>query len=185
MKISDLLSSLRDPTQVALIALCGVVITALIAWLNARKALYVNAVTVERSKWINALRENIAAFSGKLRTLSFRVETHSLDEQTRMTAVAEINNLISLIHLQLNPHGAIEQNIARFLERLPSLAERADGATLRREDRRFIAHSQWLLKGEWEKIKYEARGPLVRPWLLVKRQWYLLRYRQFSRNDGA
>ncbi len=146
MKILDFFSSLPDPTKVALIALCGVVISALVAWLTALKGLCVNAVTVERSKWINALRENIASFSGKLRTLSFRAETKSLDERARIAAITEINNLISLIHLQLNPHGTIESNIAKILERTPGLAEHADGEALRREDTRLIAHCQWQLK---------------------------------------
>jgi hypothetical protein len=137
MKILDFFSSLPDPTKVALIALAGVVISAFVAWLTALKRLYVNAVTVERSKWINALRENIAAFSGKLRTLSHRAEAESLDDEARIAAITEINNLISLIHLQLNPHGTIERNIATILERMPGLAERADGAALRREDRRL------------------------------------------------
>jgi hypothetical protein len=181
----DFFSSLPDTTKVAFIALCGVIISALIAWSNARKALYVNAVTVERSKWINALRENIASFSGQLRTLSFRAETNNLDEQPRMAAVAEINNLISSIHLQLNPFGTIERSIGTILERMPSLAERPDGTRLRREDNLLIAHCRWLLKAEWEKVKYEVRGPLLRPWLCLKAQWYLCRYRRLCRNDGA
>ena len=31
-------------------------------------------------------------------------------------------------------------------------------------DKLLISHSQWLLKAEWEKVKFEARGPLYR-WL--------------------
>ena len=37
---------------------------------NARTAVYSSTVTAERSKWINALRGNIALFSRKLRALS-------------------------------------------------------------------------------------------------------------------
>jgi hypothetical protein len=177
-------SSLPDTTKVALIALCGVIISALFAWMNARKSLYVSAVTVERSKWINALRANIALFSGKLRTLSFQAETNKLDEQVRLTAVAEINGLISLIHLQINPFGEIEQNVATMLERMPSIAEKSDGSRLRNADKLLIAHCQWLLKSEWEKVKYEVRSPLISPWLWVKAQCYLRRYRKFSRCRG-
>lgn len=183
MRALDFFSSLPDTTKVALIALCGVVLSAFVAWLVALRGQYVNAVTVERSKWINALRENIASFSGKLRTLSFRAERGAIDEQTRVAAIGEINELISLIHLQLNPHGRIEKNIAKILERMPALAERADGAALRNEDKRLIAHCQWLLKAEWERVKYEARW-LTRPWLLIKRRWYLCRYRKFCRDAG-
>ncbi len=175
---------LPGTTKVAIISLCGVIISAFIAWLIASKALYVNAVTVERSKWINALRENIASVSGKLRTLSFRAEANILDDPTRTAAIAEINNLISLIYLQLNPFGTIERNIVIILERMPGLAERQNGAQLRQEDNLLIRHCQWLLKAEWEKVKYEANWFLLRPWLWLKRQWYLCRYRRFCRNEG-
>ena len=177
-------NSLPDTTKVALIALCGVIVSALLAWMSGRKSLYVNAVTVERSKWINALRENIASFSGKLRTLSFRAETKKLDDEARLTAVAEINNLISLIHLQLNPFGEIEQKVATILERMPMLAEKADGSQLRDADKLLIAHCQWLLKAEWDKVKYEVRSPLMRPWFWLRAKCYLHRYRQFCRCRG-
>ena len=176
-------SSLSDTTNVALIALCGVIISAFVAWLTALRGQYVNAVTVERSKWINALRENIASFSGALRTLSFRAETKQLDHSAKVEAIAEINKLISLIHLQLNPHGTIENNIATILEQMPALAEKADGTALRQRDKLLIAHCQWLLKAEWEKVKYETRW-LMRPWLRIKMQYYLCRYHHFSRNRG-
>jgi hypothetical protein len=128
---------------------------------------YLNAVTVERSKWINALRDNIASFSGALRTLSFRAETKSLDDDAKIAAITKINKLISLIHLQLNPHGTIERNIATILEQMPALAEKPDGEALRKKDRLLVDHCQWLLKAEWEKVKYEARW-LARPWLILK-----------------
>jgi hypothetical protein len=183
MTLLDHFTVLADTTKVAFIALCGVIISAFVAWSTALRGQYVNAVTVERSKWINALRENIASFSGALRTLSFRAETKQLDDNSKIAAVTEINKLISLIYLQLNPHGTIERNIATVLEQLPALAERADGAALRSKDKLLIAHCQWLLKAEWEKVKYEARW-LTRPWLLIKRQCYLCRYRNFSHNEG-
>jgi hypothetical protein len=52
---------------IAVIALLGTAGSSLVLFLNARRALYINAVTSERSKWINALRENIASILGKLR----------------------------------------------------------------------------------------------------------------------
>src|SRR3990172_6349073 len=99
-----------DPIIVAFIALAGVILSALISKLISGRTLYVNAVTVERSKWIDKLRENIATCSGYLRTLSYQTEVAdiratvapiSLAEQDAL--VKEINKLISLLSLQLNP----------------------------------------------------------------------------------
>jgi hypothetical protein len=183
MAMTNYFTTLPDTTNVALIALCGVVLSAFVAWLTAFRGQYLGAVTVERSKWINALRDNIASFSGALRTLSFRAETNSLDDAAKISAITEINKLISLIHLQLNPHGTIERNIAIILEQMPVLAEHPNGKELRKKDKLLVEHCQWLLKAEWEKVKYEARW-LAKPWLLLKGQCYLCRYRRFSRNAG-
>jgi hypothetical protein len=44
----------------AIIALGGVVVSSFISKLISGRTLYINAVTVERSKWIDKLRDNIA-----------------------------------------------------------------------------------------------------------------------------
>lgn len=105
--------------------------------------------------------------------------------EDRAKTLAEINNLISLIRLQLNPFGPIERQVAAILEKMPTLADEKDGAKLRKADDLLIAHSRWLLKAEWEKVKYEARGPLIRPFLSVKQKWFLRRYRQFCAGEGC
>lgn len=170
---------------VAAIALLGTVLSALVLFLNARSSLYVSAVTVERSKWINALRENIASVSGKLRTLSYRLDGRG--QETPSAAVSEINDLMSLIRLQLNPSGEIEKHIAEILEKMPALAERPNGEELRKEDASLLAHCQWLLKAEWEQVKYEALGPFGRSWQLItfKRYRYRRRYRKFCKGGAA
>jgi hypothetical protein len=89
-----------------------------------------------------------------------------------------------LIYLQLNPFGLIETNVAKILKKMPSLAEKKDGKELREADDLLIAHSRWLLKAEWEKVKYEASG-LLRPFLWVKGKWYLHRYKNFSAGEGC
>ena len=74
-----------------------------------------------------------------------------LPSREREEYTKKINRLISLIRLQLNPFGEIDQTILSLLESMPALAEQQDGAPLRTADDRLIKHSQWLLKAEWEK----------------------------------
>jgi hypothetical protein len=192
--VSEFLSQLfhsADPAHitaevslvVAAIALLGTVLSALVLFLNARSSLYVSAVTVERSKWINALRENIASVSGKLRTLSYRVDGQG--QESLYVAVSEINDLMSLIRLQLNPSGEIEKHITEILEKMPALAEKPNGEELRKEDASLLAHCQWLLKAEWERVKYEARGPFGRLWqrMSFKQRRYMRRYRNFCKTE--
>jgi hypothetical protein len=181
-----------DPIIVAFIALAGVIISALISKLISGRTLYINAVTVERSKWIDRLRENIATCSGHLRTLSYLTEVAeiraavvpiNLAEQDAL--VKEINKLISLISLQLNPFGEIDRNIISILARMPALANSRSGEKLRTADDLLIKHSQWLLKTEWEKVKSETRGFVLRRWAAIKACCHIHRYRQFCKSAGS
>ena len=169
----------------AFLAFVGVILTTLVTLLNARRSLYVNAVTTERSRWINSLRENISAFSGKLRTLSYNATLGDIPKDEHKKIISDVNTLISLIRLQLNPFGEIDGNIMQLLEKMPALAEKPNGETLRTADDLLIRHSQWLLKAEWEKVKYETRGIVLKSIGAVKARCHLARYRSFARGDGA
>ena len=129
------------------------------------------------------MRGNIADFSGTLRTLSFK--TDKITDSERAELIAKINNLLSLILLQLNIFGLIEGNVAKILDEMPGLAERVDGKLLRDRDELLIAHSRWLLKAEWEKVKYEAGGFFIRLYLSHKAKAFLRRYRKFCAADGS
>jgi hypothetical protein len=49
----------------------------------------------------------------------------------------------------------------------------------------LIGHSQWLLKEEWETVKFEAAGWCRRFILIVKRWRRAWAYRVFCRDDGS
>jgi hypothetical protein len=174
----------RATIVAAFVALVGVIIATLVTLLNARRSLYVGAVTAERSKWINSLRENISTFSGKLRTLSYLMATGQVERNQQEQIVSEVNKLISMIRLQLNPFGEIDSNILRLLERMPALAEKADPQRISSADDLLIKHSQWLLKAEWEKVKYETRGIFLKLTGRLKARCHLIKYRAFARGDG-
>ncbi|MGX1145082.1 hypothetical protein [Bradyrhizobium ottawaense] len=147
---------------------------------NARTVAYSSTVTAERSKWINALRGNIALFSGKLRTLSYASEKGNISAAEELKAISEVNELIPLIRMQLNPFGPIEKNIAGLLEKLPIFATKPDGAKLRNYDNLFIEHCRWLLKAEWEKVKTEAGGLSAK----MDEEEYLRKYAAFCQAEG-
>lgn len=159
---------------VASIAAAVSLISAFFNYFISRRTTYLNSVTVERSKWIDKLRTNISTFSGLVRTLSFRSATDKKTSEYLQT-IEKVNGLISLITLQLNPEGEIDRKLICLLERIPSLAEKQNSDALVRADKLLIAHSQWLLKAEWEKVKAEARGQRV--WDGYYR--HLCKYRQF------
>lgn len=176
--------------MVAFIALVGAAAGALASYLVAGRAVYVNTITVERSKWIGALRQNIANYSTAVAQAGLRLAeyNHATDEEGAARRVFdkldEINQHASLIQLQLNPWGEIDKNILKLIN---SVVLRVDGSAglLVRLDELLIAHSQWLLKAEWEKVKYEAGGPLYRLIHEADERSRLAKYRQWASEEGA
>ena len=165
---------------VAIIAAAISLIGALINVYVSRRSTYLNAVTAERSKWIDKLRSNISTFSGLVRTLYFRLVADKAFFRTPeyYDLVKQVNGLIPMIKLQLNPAGEIDRRLVSLLDRIPHLAENPESDALIRADTLLIEHSQWLLKAEWEKVKSEAR------WVVGFGQWakqtrHLSAYRRF------
>jgi hypothetical protein len=141
-------------------AVVAAIVAAAVSYLIAAKSNYVNSVTVERSKWIERLRFNIATFSGIARSLSYKFSADVIkaNSSEHVTAIRDMNVLIATIKLQLNPGGTVDKHIISLLDKMPALSETINSASaLRRADDLLIAHSQWLLKDEWEKVKREAR----------------------------
>lgn len=186
--MSDVLSkllALPDTDKVALIALCGVIFSALIAYTTSKRSLYINSVTIERSKWIDALRTNIANFSRLAVTLHHKENLNDIDWRSREASqyIEKMNGLISLIKLQLNPNGIYDRNIIILLDSITAYANSHDYRSLIRLDAQLISHSQWLLKAEWEKVKFEAAGVLRKVWILAKIKIHERRYRDFCGSE--
>jgi hypothetical protein len=123
-------------------------------------------VTSERSKWIDKLRSNIAELLGALGQINIK---HATSKDYRNSGahfedIRKIDTLIATITLQLNPRGAIDKNMIRLLERMPREADTSNSSIqFRTIERALILHSQFLLKEEWEKVKYESRLAITRP----------------------
>jgi hypothetical protein len=186
MMLVEWINSLPDSAKVALIALTGVLISALIAFTSARKSLYINSVSIERSKWIERLRQNIATCSGQLLTLSLKITGGDDFAKTKeCTDYADkINALVSLIKLQLNARGRIDRNIIKILDALPTLALQKNPDKFFAMEHLLILHSQWLLKMEWQTVKYEAAGIFRKTGLRLKAVVLMCRYRNFELSEG-
>lgn len=153
---------------VAIIALCGVLISAFVAFITGRRSVYISSVTAERSKWIDKLRGNIAELVGVCSAIHLHVPinndhiSRTADEKkVDLERRHQADRLIALITLQLNPNekSGIDKNIISHMEKLVDAAEKL-GDGYRSEERKFVRHCQFLLKEEWEKVKSEALGPI-------------------------
>ncbi len=174
----------------ALIALCGAIGGAVTSYSIAGRAVYVNSITAERSKWIDKLRTNLATYSGLLAELSFKLlllkkEQHQEAAAGEILALLKhIKDVVSLIQLQLNPWGVIDRNILLLLENIVVRLD-SEPTLIDKADKLLIAHSQWLLKAEWEKVKFEARGPVHRLLNRTTADERLCEYRHWAALGGC
>ena len=165
-----------NPTiVVAIIALCGVLISTSVAFLTGRRSVYISSVTAERSKWIDKLRSNIAELllvCADINNTPPGHGSHKYDENRN-----KADGLIALITLQLNPadEDGIDNNLIKHLRKLVDATE--VGSDYRTEEAKFVRHAQFMLKEEWETVKSEARG-----WLASL--WYWVQGKRCSRKDA-
>jgi hypothetical protein len=179
--MNDLWTLLWSPT------LAAAIVAAAVSYLVARRSIYINSVTVERSKWIGELRTNIARLSGQILTINqkqifnrkFGVSDPEYHQYTE-----EIHRLTSLIKLQLNPFNEIDKNILLILDELENSLNEPHSHMWFLADRLLIQHAQWLLKAEWEKVKFEAASNFCKPFLWCKSRRRIRQYRLFSEDDG-
>jgi hypothetical protein len=102
------------------------------------------------------------------------------------TLLRELQDLRSVLKLQLNPKGEIDQNIILLVDRIYELSRTwTFGSQLAEGERLLVLHAQFLLKAEWEKVKSEARGSLR--WIGSKISEFksAREYRRFASNEGA
>jgi hypothetical protein len=96
--------------------------------------------------------------------------------------VRKIGLSTTLIRLQLNPRGPIDRNIISLLN---VLVEHRESEDYERLESLLVSHAQWLLKEEWEKVKFESRGPTRYLWDLPKRIYRGRAYARFCGREGS
>lgn len=177
---------------VALIALIGAIAAALVAYLTSARSVYVTAITVERSKWIEKLRDSMSCASSLMVKVSNRLQFFSgrlgggpeVTSKEMVDSLEALSEVIAKIQLQLNPFGVVDRNILRLVEAM-SFAHDTEFELIQDADRLLIGHAQWLLKIEWEKVKYEARGWLYRFSHVGWEARRLGRYQEWAAAEGS
>jgi hypothetical protein len=166
------------------IALFGVIVSAFVSALVARRATYITTVTSERSKWIWSLRGNLSECIVLSALIYYKIITNRkyLLTQDHDDAVKRIEHLIVLIVIQLNPDGEVDKNIIYFLN---NLIGSTTGPDYRRKEAMLLRHIQWLLKDEWEKVKFESAGPIQRYAFALPKRWARqASYKRFCSVEG-
>src|SRR4029077_7882729 len=147
------------------IGLLGILATFLVALsnliysiFNNRRAAYINTVTTSRLKWIDSLRDKVAAF--------IAVSVRVLNPEPTPTSKRDISELLqerdTLMHqiiLHLNPHDVEDQAIQRYVEKSVLLVSNGfytpDLQKLLSDLRNA---TQAYLKKEWTRVKRESKA---------------------------
>jgi len=151
------------------IALAGIIATFLVALsnllysiFNNRRAAYINTVTTSRLKWIDSLRDKVAAF--------IAVSVRVLNPEITSTGKPDISELLqerdTLMHqiiLHLNPHDVEDQSIQKYVEQSVLLAS---SGVYTPELQKLLSDlrnaTQTYLKKEWTRVKRESKAGEVR-----------------------
>jgi hypothetical protein len=187
---------LKDPARVGVVAawftggaaLVGVIISAVVSAIVSRRSVYINAVTIERSKWIELLRGTISKYSASADRVVTLRKARGADYVASVewaTDTQELHRLMSDLMLRLNPTEPEALNLLKAARKLDQSARLHSSAAVILADEIMVRHAQWVLKAEWERVKEEAAG-----WLQAPRFWYRRRlrqqaYDQFLQRDGC
>ena len=119
-----------------------------------RRTTYINSVTAERVKWINALRENISKYAGLTYNWVISEVEEGSDESKEI--LKEIDQVRILIQLQLNPSEELSQKIISWIDQVSRHTHESQKDKLKDDLKGLVADVQKLLKEEWDKVKDEA-----------------------------
>ncbi|WP_217560143.1 hypothetical protein [Paenibacillus sp. GbtcB18] len=100
---------------VAVIALCGVIITVIFNISNTRKQLFINTVTSSRIKWMGELKELVTEF---VTLVSFHDFKNVEVGEHRARHLDKVISTKIRIKLQLNYRGTKDKEIINVIERL-------------------------------------------------------------------
>ena len=181
-----------SPLGVAVIAAIAAVVGTGASLIVSRRTVYINSVTVERSKWIEKLRNNIADILAIAYSIYQSNEDLSENEANSQAMKAKIDalyvdlhRLVSVVSLQLNPESKVDRTIMLIASFLRTTVAKTDQDALVAAHILLMRHSQWLLKFEWETVKYEASGPFRRIVLAWKRRRRLKQYDEYLGGKGS
>jgi hypothetical protein len=94
----------------------------------------------------------------------------------------DIVETAALIRLQLNPEGKIDANIIALITAIQDWVGEQEYKNL---ERTLVRHVQWLLKEEWERVKFEARGWWGRLWATYLAGRRKAAYKRYCAGDGS
>ncbi len=149
-----------------------VIVNILVTIWTGRKNRYNNTVTVERTKWVGELKENIAYFINatyELYNFKHGLHSESKEEATKEAkkALLDSRKFQSLIILMLNQNftskeSKLIESMKEMIETTSSELKKDDSSKIEKKTKNIddvteelISNARIVLKEEWERIKKE------------------------------
>ncbi|GIK81141.1 MAG: hypothetical protein KJZ73_11740 [Pseudorhodoplanes sp.] len=168
--VSDIWQFIKDSPAVisALTALAAVIIGPVVTYKIAKKQLFANVVSQNRIRWVEALREDIAAFvAAYARHITlFNQYADMSDDHEKKIAIAkekdaidhEVSKRRMILRLKLNPEEDSHAELLRLLDESILHAEQCAAGdrptlTIREMARSVVTVSRKILKHEWDRAK--------------------------------
>ncbi|MDF2152116.1 hypothetical protein [Vibrio sp. CAU 1672] len=130
---------------------------------NSNRTLFIESVALEKSKWRELFREEVAQFNALAVKHYYAVRDveSALADKLFAIHVEELNYLRVKVRLRLNPNELIhsyDAKLVRSMSRVILQFETKQYEGLNRELLRIERCAQRILKNEWEKSKSEAES---------------------------
>ncbi len=136
---------------------------------NNKRTTFINTVTSERMKWIHNTREAISTLCG--RTHYWVMTQNELSDEESNNVRKEVDKLMLLVKLYLNPESDKDIEIMNLIDEIPKYTDKSQAEQMKDLQSRIVEKSQFLLKGEWDKVRDESLQGDLRRKNIFQRLW--------------
>ncbi|MGI4948746.1 MAG: hypothetical protein ACRYHC_08645 [Janthinobacterium lividum] len=200
MNLTSLAAIARDPSFVAKVLIAAVPLggalgAAFTSLWSAGRTTYVNTITAERTKALSELRRDLAEFSTALSTLALdrRLRSDAAKKAGGAEAVLTFDQITgsfekfermeNTIRLRLTPGRQVDRIITLIMAEC-GISIVDDLTLTSKMNRLFCLHSQWLIREEWESIKWEAGGIVYKLLHCLQANARSRAYQKFLKGEG-
>jgi 23S rRNA pseudoU1915 N3-methylase RlmH len=146
-------------TVSAVTALVAVIVGPLVSVYVAKKQIRSSIVSTNRQKWIDRLRDELAALLKDIQHTPSAYSANSISTSEAIAKHGEITERVEVIKLLINPKEADHQELVRLISSANSLVitsinqKRGNAKELQNISQNIASLSQQILKREWERVK--------------------------------
>jgi hypothetical protein len=143
----------------AVTALVAVIVGPLVTVYVAKKQISSSIVSTNRQKWIDRLRDELAALLKDVQHTPSAYSANSISTSEAIAKYGEITERSEVIKLLINPNEVDHQELVRLISTASALVissinqKQGNAEQLQKISQNIVNLSQKILKREWERVK--------------------------------